>query len=105
MMTVPTGSGERVLSRAETERLRCDAVVSQLGKRNTTTIPPRMRREVLARDRHRCRAPGCGRTRFLEVHHIVPRSNGGGHEPENLMTLCGSCHRFLHEYRRGKIPA
>ncbi len=28
--------------------------------RNTTTIPPRVRREVLARDQHRCQAPGCG---------------------------------------------
>ncbi len=96
-MTVQTRSGERELSRAETERLGCDAAVCRQGDRNTTTIPPRIRREVLARDRHRCRTPGCERIHFLEVHHVVPRSKGGSNTPENLTTLCGSCHRLVHE--------
>ena len=96
-MTVQTGSGERELSRAETERMKCDASICTVGGRNATTIPPRVRREVLARDRHRCQAPGCGRTRFLEVHHIKPRHLGGRNDAENLTTLCGSCHRLWHE--------
>jgi hypothetical protein len=96
-LTVQTDSGERELGRAETERMRCDAAISRPGHRNTTTIPPRVRREVLARDKHRCQAPGCGRTRFLEIHHKVSRSNGGGNGSENLITLCGSCHRLWHE--------
>jgi len=96
-LTVPTAAGERDLGQAESERMRCDAAVSTKGGRNTTTIPPRVRREVLARDQHRCRAPGCGRTRFLEVHHIVPRRKGGSNGPENLVTLCGACHRLWHE--------
>jgi 5-methylcytosine-specific restriction endonuclease McrA len=103
-LSVQTDSGERDLSRAETDRIHCDAVISRPGKRNTTTIPPRIRREVLARDQHRCQAPGCGRTRFLEVHHIVPRSSGGNNLPENLTTLCGSCHRIWHERGRGLRP-
>ena len=73
-MTVQTQSGERELSRPETERLRCDAAICTEGGRNTTTIPPRVRREVLARDRHTCRAPGCDRTQFLEIHHVRPRT-------------------------------
>jgi hypothetical protein len=96
-MTVQTEAGERELGRAETERIRCDAAICRQGGRNTTTIPPRVRREVLARDKHRCQVPGCGRTRFLEVHHRVPRSSGGINQPENLVTLCGSCHRLWHE--------
>jgi 5-methylcytosine-specific restriction endonuclease McrA len=96
-LKVQTNAGERELSQAETERMHCDASVCESGGRNTTTIPPRTRREVLARDRHHCRAPGCGRTRFLEVHHIVPRSNGGKNHADNLVTLCGSCHRLWHE--------
>jgi hypothetical protein len=96
-MTVQTDAGERELSRAESERMRCDAAVCEQGGRNTTTIPPRVRREVLARDQHRCQAPGCGRTRFLEVHHIVSRKQGGRNKAENLVTLCGSCHRLYHE--------
>jgi 5-methylcytosine-specific restriction endonuclease McrA len=100
-MTVQTDAGERELSRAETERMRCDAAVCEHGGRNTTTIPPRVRREVLARDKHRCRAPGCGRTRFLEIHHIVSRQRGGSNRPENLVTLCASCHRLWHERGSG----
>jgi len=96
-MTVQTGAGERELSRAASERIRCDAAVCEPGGRNTTTIPPRVRREVLARDKHSCQAPGCGRTRFLEVHHIKPRGQGGTNHPDNLMTLCAGCHRVWHE--------
>jgi hypothetical protein len=103
--------GGRALSRADRERIACDAAESAPGQRNTTTIPPRVRREVLARDRHRCRAPGCGRTRFLEVHHLKPRSRGGTNDPANLITLCAACHRLWHErggvlggHTRGEAP-
>ena len=96
-MTVQTHAGERELSRAESERMRCDAAICTQGGRNTTTIPPRVRREVTARDHHRCQSPGCHRTRFLEVHHIQARHQGGTNHPENLITLCGSCHRLWHE--------
>jgi len=91
----------RELGRADRERLECDAAVCEAGGRNTTTIPPRSRRAVFARDRHRCRAPGCDRTRFLEVHHITPRKQGGANEPENLVTLCAACHRLWHERGAG----
>ncbi len=87
----------RPVARAEVERLQCDAAVASPGGRNTTTIPPRVRREVLARDRHRCRAPGCGRRRYLEVHHVVARSRGGSNEAANLVTLCSACHRVWHQ--------
>ena len=31
-----------------------------------------------------------------EVHHIIPLSQGGTHDPENLMSLCRSCHNKMH---------
>ena len=40
---------------------------------------------------------GCGQIRFLEVHHLVPRSEGGKNTMDNLVTLCSGCHRLLHE--------
>jgi 5-methylcytosine-specific restriction endonuclease McrA len=61
-----------------------------------------VRRKVLARDRHRCRAPGCGRTRFLEVHHLKPRRRGGTNDPANLIALCVACHTMWHE--RSTVP-
>lgn len=103
ILTVQTEAGDRELSRAETDRIQCDAIVNRRGCRSKSTIPPRVRKEVLARDGHRCQAPDCGRTRFLEVHHVRPRSRGGGHRPENLITLCGSCHRLWHEKGLSRI--
>jgi predicted HNH restriction endonuclease len=47
---------------------------------------------------------GCGQTRFLEVHHLMPRAAGGKNSADNLITLCASCHRLLHErYLRGDL--
>jgi hypothetical protein len=33
-------------------------------------------------------------SRLTNVHHLVPRSKGGG--PEEEATLCKMCHSFLH---------
>ncbi len=95
--TVSTSKGELPVSHAVMERAQCDSQVDEVGKRNTATIPPATRRKILARDRHCCRAPGCEHTKFLEVHHIKPRENGGGNDPGNLITLCCACHQLLHE--------
>jgi Holliday junction resolvase RuvA-like protein len=64
------------------------------------TIPPSLRRAVLHRDHARCRAPGCKNTRFLDLHHIQLRCEGGQHQLENLICLCGVHHRAAH---RGQL--
>jgi hypothetical protein len=48
--------------------------------------------KVRERDLGRCRAPGCSR-RAVHAHHVLPRSRGGGDEPENLVALC-ACHHL-----------
>ncbi len=53
----------------------------------TGVIPPKIRRFVLLRDRG-CTIDGCGSRYRLQLHHIVPRSQGGTHDVENLATLC-----------------
>lgn len=61
---------------------------------------------VRERDYHACRL--CSRVSSqLEVHHIVFRSQGGGEEPENLITLCKDHHLDAHGTRRpgSVIPA
>jgi RuvA, C-terminal domain/HNH endonuclease len=60
------------------------------------TIPPKLRRAVLTRDQRRCRVPGCTHATFVDVHHIVPRSEGGPNQATNLVTLCGAHHRAVH---------
>lgn len=56
---------------------------------------------VLRRDSYTCQH--CGKKSEekkplrLEAHHIVPRSKGGSNRPDNLITLCESCHKALHQ--------
>ncbi len=100
-----TRRGDRRLTRAEAEAVDCDARIHAEGQRSRATTPPAVRAAVLARDGHRCRAPGCGATRFLEVHHIVSRGGGGSNRAENLITLCSRCHRFAHEWTGGEVAA
>jgi len=94
---VATPKGEVVLSPSEAAAVTCDATVHEPGGRNRSAIVPSVRRDVLTRDRHRCRRKGCTHTRYLDLHHIVPRSQGGNNEKENLVTLCGACHRQWHK--------
>jgi Domain of unknown function (DUF222)/HNH endonuclease len=57
-----------------------------------STIPPHLRRAVIARDRH-CAFPGCRqRPAASQVHHLVPRSQGGATALTNLVLVCGFHH-------------
>ena len=57
------------------------------------TLDPKIRKEVLERDGHRCRV--CGRTTNLHIHHIRKRRDGGSNDVWNLITLCPGCHRAI----------
>lgn len=86
---------------ATRERVRCDAqhigsLDARQPERATQDIPPATIRFVWRRDQGRCQTPGCRSTRCLEIHHIVPRSRGGTHDPANLTLRCGSCHKAHH---------
>jgi hypothetical protein len=93
----------RPIADAAAEALTCDSIRVSPDPTvpNRATVPPSIRRAVMARDRHRCSTNGCTATRFLEVHHSTPRAAGGSNGMENLTTLCGACHRFAHERQPG----
>jgi 5-methylcytosine-specific restriction endonuclease McrA len=55
-----------------------------------------LRLQVLARDRWQCQY--CGKRTNLEEHHQHSRAHGGKDQIENLITLCGSCHRNEHHH-------
>ena len=56
---------------------------------------------VLNRDNYTCQCcKGKHKDSKLEVHHIIFRSQGGSDEASNLITLCHTCHKALHN---GKI--
>lgn len=75
---------------------RMDAHVGIGTARAAQDIPPAVRRLVLRRDQGRCQVPSCRHATWVDVHHVVPREEGGGHETDNLVTLCGAHHRALH---------
>ncbi|MCB9574732.1 MAG: HNH endonuclease [Kofleriaceae bacterium] len=62
----------------------------------TQTIPAPVRAAVVARDHGRCRVPGCRAARWVEVHHVQPRAQGGRHTLANLISLCGGHHDAVH---------
>jgi hypothetical protein len=67
------------------------------SSRARQSIPPALRRAVLARDRHRCTVPGCTHATFVDVHHLRPRAEGGRNEASNLRVLCSAHHRAAHQ--------
>ncbi|WP_207229629.1 RNA-guided endonuclease IscB [Ktedonosporobacter rubrisoli] len=55
-----------------------------------------VREYVLWRDSHRCQwCQGTSQDAVLNVHHIESRKTGGD-RPENLITLCETCHDLIH---------
>ena len=58
------------------------------------------REYVLFRDNHECQyCHGKSKDKVLEVHHLESRKTGGN-TPNNLVTLCSTCHKKIH---RGEI--
>ena len=99
------------ISKAEYETAACDArFIGSLDapERAKSAVPAAKDRAVRQRDGYRCIVPGCRSTRFLHVHHVVWQSRGGGHEMENLTTVCGGQHRAVQRGEiviTGKAPA
>jgi hypothetical protein len=87
-------------------RLACNARVEAVAEapdgstvgigRASRVIPPWLGRQVRHRDQG-CRFPGCERTRWVHLHHLVHWAEGGPTDLDNLVTLCGHHHRLVHE--------
>jgi 5-methylcytosine-specific restriction endonuclease McrA len=88
------------------EQARCDAqyignVTCEAPARAYQEIPPATARLVLRRDRGRCQVPGCRSSRWIHIHHIIPREHGGTNDPSNLICLCSAHHQSLHRKQIG----
>ena len=64
--------------------------------RRTRSIPPSVRRALASRDRG-CRFPGCPATHRLHGHHVQHWADGGETSLDNLILLCPTHHRLVHE--------
>ena len=70
---------------------------------------PKVRMQVLNRDQRRCRI--CGNRPDndvhveLHLHHVRPFGDGGLTVPENLITLCHTCHKGLDPHEDPDLSA
>lgn len=98
--------GEGFCSTDVAKRLFCDSTIElvlkdpdgqikALGSRSRC-VSEKLRRVVKTRDKS-CRFPGCERTKFAEIHHIVHVADGGKTTLENLAMICYAHHHLIHE--------
>ena len=64
-------------------------------------VPAGIRGKVFFRDKGLCQfkdtsGNACNEKRFIELHHIKPRSLGGPNTLENLTSLCSAHHKLIH---------
>ena len=52
------------------------------------------RKAIYRRDGYRCAL--CDSTKYIQLHHIITRGQGGTNHPHNLITLCADCHAAAH---------
>ena len=104
-MAATLDDGTRVSSET-LRRLACDAAlvpcrqsptgnVLDLGRR-ARTVNAALRRALWLRDRG-CAFPGCTHHRYVHAHHIQHWLHGGKTSLDNLILLCSSHHRLLHD--------
>jgi hypothetical protein len=67
--------------------------------RSTDIIPVHLRRAIVRRDKH-CAFPGCEQPPpACDVHHIIPRSEGGPTTLRNCLLLCHFHHKIaIHRW-------
>lgn len=58
--------------------------------RNDKPIPKKVEKLVYQEANSCCAFCGERNVAALEIHHINPRADGGGNEPENLLLVCGN---------------
>jgi hypothetical protein len=94
------------LCHSSLERQLCDChleiIVAQpdgslgIGRRSRS-VPRWLERRIRRRD-HGCRFPGCGLSRWTQIHHMAHWAADNGETNEaNLITVCLYHHHFLHE--------
>ncbi len=95
-------------------RMACDAEIIPIilgspggsadAGRSRRTVPLRLRRLLVARDRH-CRWPGCGEPPSrCDAHHVWHWIDGGPTNLDNLVLLCHRHHHFLHQHGHKMVP-
>lgn len=100
--SIPFETASRLACDCRLEVARVDGLGDTVGVgRATRKIPRWLRRQLMRRDRHTCQFPGCGARKFLHGHHIWHWLYGGPTNLDNLIALCSTHHRLVHEFGWG----
>jgi hypothetical protein len=83
--------------------------VSEHVARHAGPIAAATKHLVAKRDQGRCthidtEGHQCGNRRWTDIHHVLPRSQGGTNSWENLRTLCRGHHKMEHDMPPLPIP-
>lgn len=66
-------------------------------RRKSNAVRGNKLKERLAKKRGgECEECGHQNYNILQVHHVIPKSEGGSSKNENLMLLCPNCHITIH---------
>lgn len=103
----PVKKADRVLKKmAQTQKNSNDdapACVPGHVTGNRPHLPAQIRHEVTLRDDGRCTQLSkegirCDNRRWLDIHHVKPKSLGGTDTVANLVTLCSAHHKMKHQH-------
>ena len=103
---VATLEGEMPVGAETVRRLVCDGRLQTLVTDDegnavglgtvSRVVNPSIRRVIFERDRG-CVWDGCTSDKWLHAHHILHVADGGRTRADNLVMLCGTHHRYIHE--------
>ncbi|MEM8598942.1 MAG: HNH endonuclease signature motif containing protein [Bacteroidota bacterium] len=69
---------------------------TRANARNKATKGAYLKERLGAARGGRCERCGYDNYNILQVHHILPRSEGGTNALRNLQLLCPNCHMEVH---------
>lgn len=87
--------------KAVAETLKPEVADESVSRQTREPIPAAILHQVNLRDQRRCcfvneQGEKCAQSRWTEIHHRLPVSQGGKNTLENLITLCSIHHDWIH---------
>lgn len=100
----PVENAKRVIAKKGVKESKSSSR-EELKPHQRRPIPAAIAHQVRLRDEGKCqhnnmydpRGSICGQKRWVDLHHLIPVSQGGQNTVENLVTLCRVHHQLRHE--------
>ncbi len=98
----PVKKAERAVKKQQLCKTESPTSIKNPGPPTRTPLKAPDKHQVYARDEGRCtyrdsNGNRCENEKWLHLHHVRPVSQGGGNDPENVVTLCSTHHDLVHQ--------